>query len=80
MFNPGTVALPESQPVITDVSLNGDGTYTLTGTGLNGISEGASYGDDNEMASNYPIVELTNESTGQTSFARTSNWSSTGVA
>ena len=31
------------------------------------------------MATNYPIVQLTNAS-GQVSYARTANWSSTGVA
>jgi predicted outer membrane repeat protein len=50
---------------------------TLTGTKLNGISEGANYGDDAEMASNYPLVHFTQENGGL--YARTSNWSSTGV-
>src|SRR5262249_33106664 len=48
-------------------------TYTLTGTQLNGLSEGAAYGDDVEMSSNYPIVELTSGG-GAVSFARTFNW------
>ena len=34
-------------------------TYTLRGTQLNGLNEGASYGDDAQMASNYPLVQLT---------------------
>src|SRR5262249_10360745 len=51
---------------------------TLTGTQLNGQSEGASYGDDAEMSSNYPIVYLTDGS-GNVFYARTSNWSTTGV-
>src|SRR5205085_437333 len=68
------------QPTISSTVLNGDGSYTLTGTQLNGISEGASYGDDAEMSSNYPIVQLKNNSTGNIYYARTSNWSLTGVA
>ena len=66
------------KPVITDIT--GSGTqYTLTGTQINGISEGATYGDDNEMASNYPIVQLT-DSSGVVTYVRSFNWSSTGVA
>ena len=70
------------QPTITSVVANAhaEGNYTLTGTQLSGLSAGASQGASiNEMASNYPIVELTSES-GQVFFARTFNWSSTGVA
>jgi hypothetical protein len=33
-------------PTITSVVGNGNGAYTLTGTQLNGLSEGAYYGDD----------------------------------
>jgi autotransporter-associated beta strand protein len=67
------------QPTISKISYNGNQTYTLFGTQLNGVSEGANYGDDAEMASNYPIVRLTNTSTGAVFYARTFNWSSTGV-
>ena len=67
------------RPVITNIVDNGNGTFTLTGTQLNGISEGANYGDDLESASNYPIVQLT-DSGGNISYATTTNWSSTGVA
>ncbi|HEY2414903.1 MAG TPA: autotransporter-associated beta strand repeat-containing protein [Pirellulaceae bacterium] len=68
------------RPTITNVASNGGGTYTLTGTQINGLSEGASYGDDAEMSSNYPIVQLKNNSTGNIFYARTFNWSSTGIA
>jgi hypothetical protein len=51
----------------------------LTGTQLNGVSEGANYGDDNQSASNYPIVQLT-DLNGNVSYATTSYWSSTRVA
>ena len=62
-------------PTITSVIKGPTGTtyYTLTGTQLTGLSEGASYGDDAEMSSNYPIVRLTN-STGVVKYARTFNW------
>ena len=66
------------KPTITSVVANGD-HFTLAGTQLNGISAGASYGDDAEMDTNYPIIKLTSGA-GQVYFARTFNWSSTGVA
>ncbi len=74
------ITIPASwQPTLTGVASNGGGVYTLTGTQFNGISEGASYGDDNTMASNYPIVQFT-DSSGNIYYGRTSNWSSVGVA
>ena len=45
---------------------------------LNGISEGAAYGDDAQMNSNYPLIRMTN-AVGNVYYARTFNWSSTGV-
>jgi hypothetical protein len=47
---------------------------------MNGISEGgACYGDDDQNFSNYPIVRLTS-STGAVYYAKTHQWSHTGVA
>ncbi len=69
------------RPTITNITQDSPGgsTYTLTGTQLNGISEGANYGDDQESASNYPIIQFT-DSGGNVYYGRTSNWSSSGVA
>jgi hypothetical protein len=50
----------------------------LTGTGFNGNSEGAVYGDDWQMNTNYPIVSLV-DTGGKVYYARTFNWNSTGV-
>jgi hypothetical protein len=66
------------KPTITKITVNVDGSYALTGTQLNGLSQGASFGDDAQMDSNFPIVRLT-DSGGNVSYARTYNWSSTGV-
>jgi hypothetical protein len=66
------------RPTISDVTA-GSNAVTITGMQLNGLSEGAAYGDDNEMASNYPIVRLRDPS-GNVFYARTFDWSSTGVA
>jgi hypothetical protein len=55
------------------------GVYSISGRQLNGYSEGASYGDDAQMATNYPLVRLTNTATGHVSYARTYNHSRMGV-
>ncbi len=52
--------------------------YTLTGTLFNGISEGAVYGDDVQMNTNYPIARLT-AADGTVHYGRTHDWNSTGV-
>jgi hypothetical protein len=65
-------------PTIQSIARAGS-TFTLTGTQLTGLNEGAAYGDDWQMASNYPLVRLTSIATGAVSYARTSNWSTTGV-
>jgi hypothetical protein len=65
---------PALKPIIDNIQDNGDGTFTLTGTLLNGSSAGASYGDDAEMDSNYPLVFLV-DGNGNVSFGRTFNWS-----
>jgi hypothetical protein len=79
VYTPDGSADPSWQPAISSVTDNGDGTFLLTGTQLNGINEGAAYGDDAQMSSNYPIVQIA-DSAGNVLYARTYNWSSTGVA
>lgn len=77
-YQPGGLALAQGQPAITSITTNFYRSYHLTGTLLNGVSEGAAYGDDAQMNSNYPLVRMTNGS-GNVYYARTYNWSSTGV-
>ena len=67
-----------SRPTISSITANGNGTYHLTGTKLNGHSEGAAYGDDAQMDSNYPLVRAT-DSSGHVLYLPTFNWSSTSV-
>jgi hypothetical protein len=54
-------------------------TYKIEGTQLNGLSQAVSYGDDAQMATNYPIVRLSN-SKGQVRYLRTFNFSTLAVA
>jgi hypothetical protein len=77
IYKPAGSPLQCGKPVIKNINQTSCNTYKLTGTGFNGISEGASYGDDWQMATNYPVVRLTSGS--KVYYCRTSNWNSTGV-
>ena len=72
---------PESAwaPSITSVgpAVEPGATYSISGTLFNGFSEGAFYGDDAQMSSNYPLVQIT--SAGQVFYARTHDHSQMGV-
>jgi hypothetical protein len=78
LYTPDGSPLSSGKPSIQSVSWNTDGSLHLTGTLFNGISQGASYGDDAQMDSNYPLVRFTDGS-GYVYYGRTYNWSSTGV-
>ena len=78
VYRPDGPPLPAGKPTITRITMNRDTSYHLTGTKLNGISEGASYGDDAQMDSNYPLVRL-DDGAGHIYYGRTYNWSSTSV-
>jgi hypothetical protein len=77
VYTPGGAPLPAGKPTISSIKENADGSFHLIGTLLNGISQGAGYGDDWQMPTNYPIVRLT--SGANVYYARTYNWSDTGV-
>jgi hypothetical protein len=79
VYTPDGAAPAALRPVINSVVYNGGGVFTLTGKQLNGQNAGSAYGDDVQTDENYPIVRFTN-STGSVFYARTSNWSSVGVA
>jgi len=66
--------------VKVDTRLYRNTTYTLVGMQLSGLSAGSKCGDDAQAATNYPLVHITNNSTGRVAYARTANHSSMGVA
>lgn len=55
-------------------------TYRLTGTQFNGLSQAMSYGDEDQNATNYPLVRVTNTASGDVYYARTHDHSTMGVA
>ena len=67
-----------STPSISGIVNNGSNNYTLNGSALSGASQGASYGDDAQMDTNYPIVSVATD-IGTVYYARTTNWNATGV-
>jgi MYXO-CTERM domain-containing protein len=58
IYTPNTPPQDAWRPTVTSVVGNSDGSYTLTGTQLSGLINGADEGDDMTMAENYPIVWL----------------------
>jgi hypothetical protein len=52
----------------------GSTNNTLTGSMFRGVSQGASYGDDAQSATDFPIVMITNNTSGNRCFGRTHNW------
>jgi Kelch motif len=68
-------------PEITScpASVIAGGIYTLKGRQLNGLSQANSYGDDATMATNFPLVRITNLATGHVFYCRTHDHSTMGV-
>ncbi|HZU25982.1 MAG TPA: Ig-like domain repeat protein [Bryobacteraceae bacterium] len=69
------------RPIVDSVpSVLGLGnTYVVSGRQFNGFSQGASYGDDAQMATNYPLVRIRNNGSGHVFYARTHDHSRMGV-
>ena len=56
------------------------GSYLISGYLFNGMSQGAAYGDDDQSATNFPLVRITNKATGHVFYSRTHDHSSMAVA
>ena len=55
-------------------------TYQISGTQFNGLSQANSFGDEDTTSTNYPLVRITNNSTGHVFYAKTHDHSTMGVA
>jgi hypothetical protein len=73
---------PEWQPVITagPKSVKPQNTYQITGIRFNGMSQASVFGDENQCATNYPLVRITNNRTGHVFYCHTHHHSFMGVA
>jgi hypothetical protein len=70
------------QPTISSVAAtltHGSVNNAISGTQFNGLSQGAAYGDDNQAATNFPLVRIT-DSAGHTVYCKTHTFSTMGVA
>jgi hypothetical protein len=61
-------------------SLYRDRVYTIDVQRMNGISQGAYYGDDVQTSTNFPIVRVTNTETGHVVYCRTHDHSNRSIA
>jgi hypothetical protein len=71
------------QPTISNYpsSVTPGDTYQISGTQFNGLSQaGGGMGDEYQSSSNYPLVQITNNSTKHVFYARTHDHSTMGVA
>ncbi|MGB8771647.1 MAG: hypothetical protein WCC92_18690 [Candidatus Korobacteraceae bacterium] len=81
IYTPSGSANPNWAPTVSlfTASLQRGTSVLLYGTKFNGLSQANAYGDDAQMATNYPIVKLTNESTRHVIYARTHDHSTMAV-
>ena len=72
------------RPTITNFAytynVNPGGTYQIYGTQFNGLSQANAFGDEFQVATNFPLVRITNNATGDVSYATTHDFSTMGVA
>jgi hypothetical protein len=69
-------------PVVSSVSSTltvGSTANAISGMNFNGFTLGGYYGDDSQQATNYPLVRITNTSTGDVCFGRSYSFSTMGV-
>ena len=69
-------------PVVTNYpsTVTRGQSYVAFGYQFNGWSQAASFGDEFETATNYPLVRIVNNATGHVFYAKTHNHSTMGVA
>jgi hypothetical protein len=80
VYTPSGAPDPVWRPTVTSVQRTGwvGRHYHLRGRQINGLSQGAYYGNDATQATNYPIVRL-EATNGNVYYCRTSNFSTMGL-
>ena len=82
IYTPSGTPCAGCAPTISFVNAtltHGSVNNILRGRQLNGLSQGAAYGDDNQAATNWPLVRIT-DSSGAVVYCKTHNFSTMGVA
>jgi hypothetical protein len=82
VYTPAGTYRPDWAPLIGRAprSLTPGTSYEISGRQFNGLSQANAYGDEFQVATNYPLVRITNYATGHVTYARTHDPSSMGVA
>ncbi len=82
VYNSAGTYLPAWAPSISSVptTVVRGSTYKISGTQFNGLSQAAAFGDEYQTATNYPLVRITNNSTGHVFYAKTHDHSTMAVA
>ena len=73
---------PAWRPTITKFTsdIDAGGNYQIFGTQFNGLSQANAFGDEFQVSTNFPLVRITNNATGDVKYAHTYNFSTMGVA
>jgi hypothetical protein len=82
LYTPAGQPAPSWAPTISafPASVLRGSSYAISGTQFNGLSQAAAFGDEEQAATNYPLVRITNQSTGHVFYARTHDHSTMAVA
>jgi len=84
VYTPDATPAPDPAwtPQISTVpqTLIAGNTYRVDGTQFNGLSQAQAFGDEIQAPTNYPLVQITNATSGNVFYARTHDHSSMGVA
>ena len=76
-FVPTGAPLAAGKPTLDSIIRTSCDTFKATGKLFNGITEGAAYGDDWQMSTNYPIIRLASGTS--VYYAATYNWNRLGA-
>jgi hypothetical protein len=82
IYTPAGAPCTGCAPTVTHVAAtltHGSLNNQIGGTQFNGLSQGAAYGDDNQSATNFPLVRIT-DAAGHVVYCRTHNFSTMAVA
>lgn len=82
VYNPAGTYKASWAPRITKfpATVTRGSTHKISGKQFNGLSQAAAFGDEFETATNYPLVRITNKSSGHVFYAKTHDHSTMGVA
>ncbi len=77
VYTPDGSPMSSGRPIVDSIIKVNCDTFIATGKLFNGITEGACYGDDWQMSTNFPIVRISRNDT--VYYARTFGWNTFGV-